>query len=330
MLHDRHANQLMTASPISEERLVLTFRDLQPWVRSREELLADKHQATYEVLIAMGSLYFAVHFADGDAAEWMRRRFHDMLGNAEAQVPNPIHVYALQSTNGARFWTESGSAWFYDHAVLTAHVIAFFAECVMTLRYFEVTAAIGLHAAAVGARDRVCAVVGHSTAGKTTTAVACAALGMQLYSDERCVLAQGVLTSFRRSITLRPAGRRLLRHDVDLVPLPLNALLERMANHDDEVVLPPSLLSAVPSTSDARLVSLIVLSGYAEQPVLEKTDVYAVLPALLQSITCRDSGLDRIARVMHEMQGVAVYRMLLGQPGASALQIKRLVEDGDE
>ena len=316
----------MKASLTSPHPHVLTFQDLR--LLASLPLQADVHENNaeyYDVAIAIDEYRFLVHFTNPEAAEWLRRRFHDMLTAETEASAQDVHVYARQDAQVSYFWIRNGRVWTFDAEALLPHVLAFFAECVMTVSYFDLRAGIGLHAAAVGIYDRVCAIVGHSTAGKTTTALACAAVGMSFFSDERCVLEAGKATPFLRSITVRAAGRALLLRDPDLQATELPALLNRLSDDHQENMLPPSRITSEPRADSARLRALVVLSGYGDQPFLERTDVYRVMPELLQSIVCKESALDRVARVISEMRQIPIFRMRLGPPGQSALAIQRLL-----
>ena len=73
---------------------------------------------------------------------------------------------------------------------------------------------VSLHAATVGLPGGVAAIIGDSNVGKTTTAVACARAGMDLYSDERCLIDQrSMIYSFPRAINVRATGLQLLVAD---------------------------------------------------------------------------------------------------------------------
>jgi len=306
----------------------LTFQDLSLCTKSKDELYALQAGATYACCIAIGSCSFMIHTDSAESAEWMRRRFYDMTSDHDISLRNVVHLYGVQRADGAFFWDESGSAWEYCEAVLSAHVIAFFLECVMTIGYFEREQAIGFHAAAVAHNAKICAIVGSSHAGKTTTAIACAALGMEFFSDERCVLNNGMVTPFLRSLTMRAPGRRLLHADRDIALTQVARILTRLeSDADQESILPPSLFLGTRSVlAPAPLAAIVVLRGYADEPRVDRVEIFEILPILLQQMTCKERGLDRMARVMHELRGIALYEMKLGQPGTSAHAVRQLVD----
>ena len=72
---------------------------------------------------------------------------------------------------------------------------------------------LSFHAGAIACDGYAAAIVGESTAGKTTTTIACARRGMSPYSDERLLLRDGMVLPFMRAFNVRPGGRALLGHD---------------------------------------------------------------------------------------------------------------------
>jgi hypothetical protein len=70
-----------------------------------------------------------------------------------------------------------------------------------------------IHAASVAHRGRALVLAGPSGAGKTTLALALAALGLELLSDELAVLdpASGLVHPYRRRLHVRPGTPELVR-----------------------------------------------------------------------------------------------------------------------
>jgi hypothetical protein len=99
-------------------------------------------------------------------------RYRDLGANRKADV----RMYAVRDRDGnAPFWTEETAGYKWPHG---PQATAFLASAVaMHALLTAVPSAIALHAAALHHAGRAFAITGLTTAGKSTTAVACVEAG---------------------------------------------------------------------------------------------------------------------------------------------------------
>jgi hypothetical protein len=176
-----------------------------------------------------------------------------------------------------------------------------------------------IHAAAVAHRDNGALIVGDSTAGKTTTLLACARAGLQVYSDERGLLRGTMVQPFLRTCNVRSGGRALLlddeRHDVLASYLLTGARFSLRECFGEAAIASPAPLRAV-----------FVLSGCAERPEMTPIDAAAALPAISRWFDTKGDRLDRLALAVHLLRQARCYRLVLGTPKHSATVIARSLE----
>ncbi|MFN2449371.1 MAG: hypothetical protein ABR508_06220 [Candidatus Baltobacteraceae bacterium] len=233
----------------------------------------------------------------------------------------PDFVYRIfPSPQGYAFWCDHDGAWQWKAGSLPLDAIAFLADAAMlsALVHFDPLLA-SVHAAAVAAHGCAAAIAGDSTAGKTTTLLACARAGLQVYSDERALVRQGIVHSFLRRCSVRPDGRSRLLADDDADAL-AHAMHARgdialAAVFGEAAVAPPLALRA-----------LFVLDGYAARPFIEPIDATAALPAVSRWFDTCGGAIERTARALGLLRSLHCFRLTLGTPRESALAVRETLE----
>jgi len=187
--------------------------------------------ARHTVPIHVQDRAIAVHFDEPQSAALFASRYRDLRGHGEAEIA----AYAVRDRDGdTHFWTAEGAGYRWPHGPLGPRATAFLADAVaMHALLTAVPSAVALHAAALHFDGRTFAITGHTTAGKSTTAVACVAAGCGLYSDERCIITPEGTLPFPRAINLRSGGIDVLVDDLPPSALRSRLELRRGADWDD-------------------------------------------------------------------------------------------------
>jgi hypothetical protein len=264
----------------------------------------------------------AVHFGDVEAARWFGARYADVTCVAEAVEHNAFAFF--DADLGPLFWSDGGPVFCWPHGPLQPHVTAFLADAVAMTAFFDARddGAFSLHAASVGVAGGAAAIVADSNGGKTTTAVACARAGMQLYGDERCIIdARGFVHPFPRSINLRAGGNRLLLRDVLAGPDPAGERLRAHGEGDWEGVRLNDLLGAWSAPPPQPLRAVFLLAGHAREPRVEPASALRAAKAATRWAQGAGAGLERVARLLELFSATACYRLTLGTPHASACAV---------
>jgi hypothetical protein len=282
------------------------------------ERMALMRRAQYAVPIQVQDRAAVVHFDEPQSAALFASRYRDL----PAHDRTDIRAYAVRDRSGqTHFWTDQAVGYTWPHGPLGPPATAFLADAVaMHAMLIAIPSAIALHAAALHSDGRAFGITGHSTAGKSTTAVACVAAGCELYSDERCIITPAGTLPFPRALNLRRGGIDLLIADLPIGGLRSRLELHRGANwddvHFDELFEPRARLPP-----PARLGALFTVGGLAATPRSRRISAVEMLPrAQLGAITAA-TGIDRASVLLKMLQGVACYELVLGSPCASARHI---------
>jgi hypothetical protein len=299
----------------------ISFESLERTQLSPAEQAMHAARGRHEVVLAVGRTTIAVRFARASAATLFAQRFADTLGDGAADVV----VWAIDADACGYFWRSPDRVWRWTGELSDALLI-FFADTVAITEYLTGSNDLGLHAAVVARGSHTIGLVGPSTAGKTTTALAAARNGFALYSDERCILQDGRVVPFLRAMTVRAGGRAALLADESLQsPQPR---LRLGAMHGAEQTIGPRLLLGAGAGGPPRpLNALFIIVSRESEPSVEPCTLHAALPALLRSMVSRETGLGRAARALAEFRAVALYRLRLGTPRATADLIEGTIDE---
>jgi hypothetical protein len=263
----------------------------------REERL--RAAARHPVTIAVGADAITVWFSDECWAAGFAARYAEMLAPSRPRV---VH-YVVRTRRGYLFWSPGGQAWAWDQGLLSESAVVFLADATAIAALIRSSRLVSFHAAAIRYRGIAAAIAGASTAGKTTTVIACGYRGMGIYSDERCVLREDLVVSFPRTLRVRIGT---------LGGLP-------NVGNRDAVNLPISLLlgpGAIPAPAPLR--AMFLLSGFEPQPRVAPATWLDLAPDLLQSMDSKDQGVRRLVRLADVLREVRCFRLFLGAPDASA------------
>jgi hypothetical protein len=277
--------------------------------------------AEHEVTIAVGSSTIAVRFSRSTAAAAFAERFGDMLGYG---TPSCV-AYAVSFQDEAFFWGCPDRVRRWPRAI-SDELAVFFADSLAMHEYFSRSPDVSLHAAVIAGDRAVAALVGHSTAGKTTTAIAAVRHGFTLYSDERCIVQDGLVVPFLRAVTVREGGRlALLDHSA-----PDSSIDERLRvlpSRSETAIRPSALFGTRTGGPPRPLVAVFIIAGRDDVAAVTPCSFYEALPTLLQSMASNDTGLGRVTRLAAELRNLPIFRFRLGTPNESARLIERTLNE---
>ncbi|MBD5633106.1 MAG: hypothetical protein IAI49_01405, partial [Candidatus Eremiobacteraeota bacterium] len=121
-------------------------------------------RAVFSSRVRVGSAVVETRFSQQAARDIYSLRFADALTGE----PATLVCYAVPDERATYFWTAGDEARCWP-APLPASSVAFFADAATFTAHFTSSSAVSLHAASVAGTHRTAALVGSSTAGKTTT-----------------------------------------------------------------------------------------------------------------------------------------------------------------
>jgi hypothetical protein len=301
----------------------VSFASLDETCLSPSRTAAYMACAPHAVAIEVGRSTIAVRFSRASAAAAFAERFADMLGH---QAPDVV-IYAVALDGAAYFWLSPDRVrrWPEDPS---DELLVFFADNVAMHEYLSTSTDVGIHAAVIAKGSRLVALLGCSTAGKTTTAIAAVRNGFALYSDERCILQDGRVVPFLRAITVREGGRSAI-----LAAGPsgcaVDDRLRELPEQGDSSIRPRLLLGDQAGGPPRPLSAIFFIEGRGATPSVQGCPLYAVLPALLQSMVSRYTGMERAAHVLAEFHTAPLYRLRLGTPHATANAIERTLDEAN-
>jgi hypothetical protein len=301
---------------------VVTSKELIDCEIGAEARRALADRAGHSVVLRWFDCCIAVGFEHAGAAQIFRQRYRAF----ETDGNPTLRVYAVQSNDGldqAIFFCEPGFACRFPSRLLGDEVIAFLADAVLQRAFFDISNRIvSFHAAAVRIGEVAAAISAVSTGGKTTTAIACARRGMGLYTDERCVLKDGLVLAFPRAVNIRPGGLELLSSDD--VPDD-QGIGQRLRKHPGGEWVSASFedvlgTNVLPKPAPLEVMFFIIGRGRsARVEALARQDA---IVQLLQAGFCGPGhGLDRVAAGTALCRTTRAYSLILGTPDDTALLV---------
>jgi hypothetical protein len=259
-----------------------------------------------------------VRFADPLAAERYAARYRRF---AAAPGEASLEGCALAAGGISYLWTEGGPAYRFA-AHLRGETLDFLSDIVVRDAYFtRYCPFTSLHAAALACDGAALALCGASTGGKTTTALACTRLGMELYSDERCLFDGERVRAFPRALNVRAGALDLLCSDV-----PGDALSARLEPHrgsDWESVDPADLTGRRDLPEPLPPAAIFFIEARAERPILRPLTLAEAVPRTLAApLRTRRTGLDRLPAALEILRRVRAYGLTLGTPSQTARALR--------
>jgi len=311
----------MTGSQIPD---IVRFDSLSQTTLSLELAATLQSKATHRLTIQVAGQSLRVNVEREDVYRHLVYRYAELasLGDSE----RCLDVYITESDFGALFWVDLERVWMWPHENSGSIVTSFFADNVMMFEFFVRSAYISLHAAVLGGKRGALALVGTTTAGKSTTSVACALAGMMFFSDERCIVRDGIVYPFPRALSLRAGGRHLLLSEESPELRQLHGLLERWADTPELVIQPSRLFPGRVADTPAPLRAVVCIDSRGDTPALRATSFKDVLSQLMNQSCSAGSGLDRLAKIMHDLHDIEFYRLRLGSPMATAQCLKAVLD----
>jgi hypothetical protein len=233
-------------------------------------------------------------------ADAFAMRYSDHLDERTAAFA----YYVLRDDTGYVFWCAHAPAWRWDGALpLDAVLFLADAAAVSALIQFD-NALASMHAAGIWCNGSAAAIVADSEGGKTTTAIACAAARLPVYSDERVLLRGDVVHPFWRRCRLRAGGAKLLNMDVEREVSWRELFGERVL------------------AKPAPLRTLFVITGRAAEPHIEPMQTAAALRAAGRWFDCSGTPLERMARALQAVRHAHCFALTLGDPHETAYAIR--------
>jgi len=302
---------------------VIGPQDLQV-ISAPPQALLERFSCAYELTVRIAGIAMQMRFDDAAVRDKFAYRYRHHLCDEAAAI-----AYACAVYQGSHYFWSDRAAWCWPNETLPLEAIVLFADATaMSTLVRSDPGLISFHAAAVGYGGAVAALIGDSTAGKTTTAVACARRGMQIYSDERLLMRHGTLVlPFLRAFNIRQHGAMLL--GADGIADALGERLAAPAVHGDWADLSPfEYLPHLRVPKPRPLRAIFLLDGKAEQIKIAELDSLRASPRLLASIDCMaHARIDRAARVIALLRRLRVFSLTLGRPDATAAAIKSILQE---
>jgi len=263
-----------------------------------------------------------VSFEDARAAKYFAHRYHHMV-TSEQEVSFELDV--VRDRDGTQlFRVTPGAIYAWRHGKIGPEDVAFLADAVATTSAFtRMAGTLALHAAAIRSGNGAFAIVGDSNTGKTTTAVACALSGFQVYSDEFCIVSNGSVRPFPRCLSLRPGGIAVLNR-LRAVPATLRDEL-RIREGGWTNVRFDRLFGGVPAGEKVPLRAIFLLDGRAEHPSIEPLAPAALLPVAARYAKSASPPLERVAEVLLLLRSLACYKLVVGDPNETVSAIAQAV-----
>lgn len=224
-----------------------------------------------------------------------------------ADGPADFVYYVREDASGYALWCDRDGAWRWDGALpLDAIVFLTDAAAIAALVRYD-DSLVSIHAAGVACHGIAAAIAADSTGGKTTTALACAQAGMEVYSDERVLLRDGVLHPFLRRVNVREGGAQLLGIEA-------GELSWR------------ETFGAGAAAQPAPLRALFVIAGKGARPAVEAIDTSSAVSAIARWLDCKGDPLRRTAHAVSIVRSVRSFALTLGSPQDTARAIQSTLQ----
>ncbi len=253
-----------------------------------------------------------------ELCEAFGRRYRHHVTTAPAHV----RYYVVRDRDDYLFWSYDSTAWRWSSTALSVDALVFLTDAVAISALVNTDPSlISYHAAVVAHAGSSAAIAGDSTAGKTTTTLACGRFGMRIYSDERLLLRDRTVQPFLRTFTVRDDGaQRLLSDD------PSDRLARELSAGARENLSAIDLFDQDLPVHPEPLRALFVLSASDTQPRAREISPFDALPAMTRWADARGSQFDHIARTISLLSSLRCYRLTLGTPADTARCIAQVLD----
>ncbi len=284
-------------------------------------------RARHVVVLDILGVTLGVHFDEAAAARIFAERYRAFQS---MQLPT-VDSFAVRSKEpGGVFWSGPAEQYVWPFTALNPAEMAFLADAVSLgslFNSFPRTIAC-LHGAAVRAGDLAAGIFADTTGGKTTTAIACARRGMLLYSDERCIVENGLVLPFPRAMGIREGGLRLLLKDAVPEDGGIGKRLNSGSNNLHGIVDFAALLGTMHVPEPAPLRAAFFLRNKCDVPAVTPIHWAQAIPLVLERTQGPKSGIDQAVLVGSTLKNAACYHLDLGRPDETARMIETVIGVG--
>lgn len=290
---------------------VISASDL---IRSAVPVIAPK--TPYALRLRFAGVVAELRAVDNELTRAMQERYRYHVTSARADFT----YYAVPSVGGYRFWCAHDGAWEWQDGPLPVDALVFLADAALMSAVVHARCDLcSIHAAAVALNGKGALIAGDSTAGKTTTLLACGRAGLQMFSDERALLRSGQLQPFVRRCQVRDGGRVLLLGDDDSDAL-AGALRGGIDVDTVDCFGPRAIAKPCP------LKAAFILQGPERAARLKRIDAATALSAVARWFDTRADAIGRIGVALATLRATDCYALTLGPPAETARAIRTVLE----
>jgi hypothetical protein len=260
-------------------------------------------ELTHAVTVRIAGVRFSLNTNLAGLADAFALRYAEHLDNGEPHFSYNV----LRQSESYVFWCDHAGAWAWGGR-LPVDAILFLADAAAISALIHYDAALAsMHAAGIAYNNGAAAIIADSEGGKTTTAIACARAGLQVYSDERVLLRGNVVQPFWRRCRLRAGGAQLLG-------ITSQSELSWRELFGDAALASPAPLRTV-----------FVVAGRASRPRIREIQTAAALRAAGKWFDCSGTPLERTARALQAVRFAACFSLELGHPDETARAIRAML-----
>ena len=264
----------------------------------------------------------------GVSAHFEREASAALLANRYRAMPSAqglLQMHVASDERGLTHFFHQEQAYVWPYGAIGDRATAFLADAIVTGALLRaIPASLTLHAAALEYGGAAFAITGISTAGKTTTAIACVAAGCSIYSDERCIITAAGVVPYPRAINVRAGSLDLLRSS--LPDGPVTRRLRRFCGSEWNDASMPEVFGSRERPEAAPLRALFSIRGRGDTPRSRRISPVDMLADARVGAVTREDGLDSVRVLLETLSGIACYELVLGSPFATALHVQRVVE----
>jgi len=279
----------------------------------------------FSLHVRIAGIVMEMRFDDASMCDRFARRYRD---HVIARTAPDMTFFCVRHDGAYYFWSNAiQTAWRWP-GELPPHAVTLMIDATAMASLVRSDATLlSFHAGAVACNGFAAAIVGESTAGKTTTTIACARRGMTPYSDERLLLRDGMVLPFMRAFNVRPGGRALLQSD-DASDEFAIAMRREPADADWTDVSLFEVMPRLRKPQPAPLCAVFVLQPAAGEASVREIDPRHATRSLMTCADCAaQSLLERAARTMGMLRTTTVYNLTLGTPAETAALIESTIRE---
>jgi len=270
-----------------------------------------RSRAVASVTVGIAGVTMRLHSDQAELCAAFARRFRAHCSNRTAD----IDYFVGRGRAGHLFFGDGAPVLCWPHGDLPVPALLFLADAAaMSALIRSDERLVSYHAAVVERDGAAAAIVADSDGGKTTTSLACARIGMRVYSDERLIVRDALAQAFLRTCNVRPDGKRRLLEDERFDVLAQALTTEMPGNlsfldvFGERAAAPPAPLRAV----------FLLHKDGSGRAAATPIPTHDALPAMMRWAHARSERLALVARTARMLSEAACYRLSLGTPHETA------------